>query len=191
MRALRRRIHAWRCRNREVLSLARAELAVRGALGAIEALRVQELERGRMQARVAGGKDLAARGATAALPVRDDAAGTFDDRNERRDIPAVKGRLDDEIGEAEGQRAEDVAVAAPARHLDRALHPPERLALALLEIPVGMGGAENRFREIGTGAHFERHDRAAKVKLGGAIGADEALADPGLIDDAQHGSFVV
>src|SRR5690242_16364919 len=190
MRAMRRRIHAWRCRNKTVLAEARFELAVRKGARAIAALGVEELERLRVQFRIACGNDLTALGATAALPVGDDAARAFDDGNERGDIPAVKGRLDDEIGEAERERAEDVAVAAPARHLDGALHAPERLALFLEEISVGMGGAEDRVREIGTDAHLERQNRAAKVKLCGTVDADEAFADPRLIDDAEHGSLI-
>ena len=62
-----------------MLAEARLELAVRATERAILALGVEELERLRMQLRVACGKDLAAFGATAALPVGDDAARAFDD----------------------------------------------------------------------------------------------------------------
>src|SRR5512135_2182776 len=190
MRTFRRRIHVWRCRNRKVIKVARAELAVRNALRAIEALRVQELKRGRVQSGIAGGKNLAALRARATLPVADSAARTFDDRNERGDIPAMERRLDNEIRETERERAEDVAVAAPARHLDGALHAPECLTLARLKVAVGMGGAENGIAELGTGARLERHGGAAKVELGCSVHSDEALADPGLIDDAEHRPLV-
>src|SRR5689334_9731533 len=150
------------------------------------ALGVQKLQRRGVDAWIAGREALSALGAGTALPVGDDAARTLDHRNKRGHVPAVERRFDDEIGKAERHGTEDVAVAAPARHFHRALHAPERLALAGLEVAVGMRGAENGVREIGAGTNLERQRGAAKVKFGRAVGADEALADPGLIDDAEH-----
>src|SRR5689334_6460841 len=88
--------------------------------------RVEQFQSRGMDALVAGGEDLAALRAGAALPVGDDAARALDDRDQRGDIPAMEGRLDDHVAEAERHQAEDVAIAAPARQTRLLLHAAKR-----------------------------------------------------------------
>ena len=78
---------------------------------------------------VAAGQNGLAVAAIAAVPGGDDAAGAFDQRNQRRDIPAVEAGLDDDVDKAQRQRREQIAVAADSGSCAPRLHPRRKRRL--------------------------------------------------------------
>src|SRR5215471_17249639 len=81
----------------------------------------EQLHRIGVDRAIAGRQNLAAVCAGTALPVGDNAARAFNDRNEGRHVPSVETRFDNQIDKAEGQSAKDIAVASEAGHADRLL----------------------------------------------------------------------
>ena len=77
---------------------------------------------------VAGGDDAAAVMRPAVFPGGHDAAGAFDDRDQRQHVVRLKLGLDDEIDMAGGEHAIGIAIAAIARQPHRLLNPAETAA---------------------------------------------------------------
>ena len=93
--------------------------------------RAQQLQRLRVNARIAGRDDCAALGCVAAVPRGDDAARALNNGNQRHNIVRLQAGFDNQIGLAQGQLAIGVTIAAITRQPDFLLHP-------------GVGGAQGR-----------------------------------------------
>src|ERR1051326_1241433 len=128
-----------------------------------------------------------AAGSGTTLPVSDDSAGALNDRNERRYIPSMKTRLDDQIDEAERQHPEDVAVASEAGHMHRVLDRAKRFAFSGCEICFRMCRTQNGLRKIRAGSDMKRCPGSSRQKFRFSIHADETLSQHRLIDDPEHG----
>lgn len=116
-----------------------------------------------MQTGVARRNDVSAARWAAAGPRRDDAASTFDDRDERRDIVGLQTGLDDDIDETCGEQAVTVAVAAIAREPRLFL---QRRKGGLLFGPFehfGVGGRQNCIVDAGALARLEPHGLTART----------------------------
>ncbi len=85
-----------------------------------------------MHAAVAGGDDAPAFRWTAVFPCGDDAAGAFDDGNEREHVVRLELGLDDQIGVPGSEHAIGVAIAAIARQPHRLFDTAETAAVGLV-----------------------------------------------------------
>src|SRR5207248_7763090 len=94
------------------------------AANSLGSLAIEQLQRGFVHPRIAGGDDAAAALRGLAFPGRNDSAGAGDDRDQGGDIVGFELGLDHEIEMAGGEHAVGIAVAAiagqPHRRFDTA-----------------------------------------------------------------------
>src|SRR5206468_3094106 len=102
----------------------------------------QKRHRGLMQALVAAGENGFSIAAIAAGPAGDHAARAFDQGNQGGDIPGLKSRFDDQIDKSQGQRREQITIAAKTGHPRGGGNPLKTGLLRVGEISAWIAGAE-------------------------------------------------
>ena len=127
-----------------------------------------------------------------AFPIRDDAARAFDNRYDRRDVPALEIGLDDEIDKAHGDERIGVAIAAIAREPAALLDVPIALAIGVVEMQHRMGRADHGVAERSTGDASSgfRVDEALRNSVTPAE-RRETLVEKRLVEDAEDRHAVV
>ena len=128
---------------------------------------LQQFHRLRMNAAVAGGNDASAVVRAAVFPCGHDAAGAFDDGNERQHVVRLELGLDDEIDVSGREHAIGVAIAAIARQ-------PHRLLDASETAPVGFVHEKRA-----GGEHDRIAERRARARLQNPLAGWAAIARTG------------
>jgi hypothetical protein len=139
-----------------------------------------------MQLCIRGGDDCAALQRRGAMQVRDHAARTFDDRNQRHDVVRLQHAVDHQVDATLCQQRKPVAVAAPAL---QAATPREFLVggqrPGVLEHR-RMRAVEYRVRERGIAARAQcRFGTVVAIACAAHGISEECLAREGLVHDAH------
>lgn len=119
-----------------------------------------------MNTAITRGNDAAPTRRGLAIPGGDNAAGAFDDGDQRDDVVWFEASLDDEIDETGGEQAIGVAVTTKARHAGFTANDIEALALKAVREKIGTGGHEDSIGQRGARADLDPADAAVWLAPG-------------------------